>query len=142
VLCCAVLCYAAFLSYHPLPSQHRARALAACERYLQRKPRGEILAAPSLLVEVDGCCSSSFKPMRVVLRDGALEYYQGQRRAGLFPLRARSRVLPLEARAAERRAGLPPLRLRVEHGPAAGGGGGGADYLTLAAPTEALRELW
>jgi len=125
-LWCRVMC----------PVQYQQRALAACERCLKKRPRGEIFSSPDVFVEIDGCCTSSYKPQRVVLRDGCIEYYSGQKRTGVFPISHLSRVRVQESRVADQRA--HPLLMRVED---VGGEGRDADYIAFAMQSEKLRIL-
>lgn len=119
------------------PVQYQQRALAACERYLKKRPRGEILSSPDVFVEIDGCCSSSYKLQRAVLRDNCIEYFSGQKRTGVFPVSHLSRVRLQDSRVADHRA--HPLLMRVED---VGGAGRDPDYIAFAMKSEALRMMW
>lgn len=119
------------------PAQYKDKALAACERYLLRKNRGEILNSPDIYVEIDGCCSSKFKLQRVVLKDNTVEYFSGQKRTGVFPISPLTRVRLQDSRVADKKE--HPLVLRIED---VGDHTRNADYITLAMKRDTLRELW
>lgn len=126
-LWCRVMC----------PAQYLQRALAACDRYLKKRERGDILVCNEMFVEIDGCCSSSYKLQRVILKDLSVEYYSGQKRVGSFPLSPRSRVRAQDSRIAEHKA--HPLLLRVED---IGDQNRDADYIKLAMKSEIVRTMW
>lgn len=119
------------------PSQYLDRALAACERYISKRSRGDVLATPNIFVEIDGCCTSSFKAQRLVLKDTSLEYYSARKRTGIFPLGTRTRIRAQDSRVADHKS--HPLVLRVED---TGDQSHSPDYLTLAMKNESTRQLW
>lgn len=119
------------------PLQYKEKALAACSRYLKRQQREEILVASDVYVELDSCCSSSYKQQRVALKDNSIEFYTGQKRTGVFPLSQTCRVRLQDSRIADHKA--HPLLMRVED---AGDQHRDPDYISLAMKREGDRILW
>ena len=125
-LWCRVMC----------PCEYQERAMAACERYVSRYSRGEILAS-NFFVELDGCCSSQYKLQRVVLNSDSVEFSLREKRTGVFPIGRNSRVRIQDSRVADKRQ--HPFLLRIED---TGDQSRGADYITFAMKSESLRALW